>query len=135
MLSPELQNLFDLCYFGDLSNNSGLIPCGWSLLDSNNSLPTLSSRARPSADLSSGLLSRPSSSGSGSGSGSGSSNYNSGSSSTANSQSSGGGDESEGEATKLPGGRTRMEDESSDDDEGVAAPPPIQVWEVDWPSS
>ncbi|KAM0204587.1 hypothetical protein ACHAPA_001969 [Fusarium lateritium] len=46
-LDPELQNLFELCYFTDKSC-SGHVPTGWSSVDHHQLLPKLSDRIRQS---------------------------------------------------------------------------------------
>jgi ubiquitin carboxyl-terminal hydrolase 4/11 len=45
-LSPQLQNLFELCYFTDHSVGNG-VPTGWNSVDDNKSYQRLASRAPP----------------------------------------------------------------------------------------
>lgn len=93
-LSPELQNLFDLCYFKN--DSDGPVPTGWSSVDNTRTLPKLADRI-PESNVKDGDAPSPDSS---------------------NSASAGSGNEESGEEedTTPESSQTRMNEESSEED-------------------
>ncbi|KAG6008576.1 hypothetical protein E4U21_004216 [Claviceps maximensis] len=99
-LKPELQNLFELCYFRN--DSDGPVPTGWSSVDHQRSLPKLSDRiAQPNVKDGDGTGS-PDSSNNSTGSGAEESGED--------------GDDGEDGRTSAESSQTRMMDESSEED-------------------